>query len=161
VQVPTPRSYGWLGEHQDEEAAELAALLHEAAPKLALASLRGGQSPLARPLPKARSYEVSETVKDRLRAAAPAPTAAGQVDWSRLCACISSELLQFEDATTAVVRAQQLQAYQLQQQLSAAAAAAAAAAQQVSPRSVPASPTVGGGELLEINSGEPGAVPVS
>ena len=155
MQVPTPRSYGWLGEHQDEEAAELAALLHEAAPKLALASLRGGQSPMgARPLPKARSYEVSDTVKDRLRAAAPAPTATGQVDWSRLCACISSELLQFEDATSAVVRAQQLQAFQLQQQLSAAAAAAA---QQASPRGGPASPTVGGGELLEINSGEPGA----
>ena len=109
----------------------------------------------ARPLPKARSYEVSDTVKDRLRAAAPAPTATGQVDWSRLCACISSELLQFEDATSAVVRAQQLQAFQLQQQLSAAAAAAAA--QQASPRGGPASPTVGGGELLEINSGEPGA----
>ena len=108
----------------------------------------------ARPLPKARSYEVSDTVKDRLRAAAPAPTATGQVDWSRLCACISSELLQFEDATSAVVRAQQLQAFQLQQRLSAAAAAAA---QQASPRDGPASPTVGGGELLEINSGEPGA----
>lgn len=72
MQYTTPRNYGWLGEHQDE-AAELAALLHEAAPKLALASLRAPVAG-ARPLPKARSYEVSDTIKDRLRAAEPMPT---------------------------------------------------------------------------------------
>jgi hypothetical protein len=71
-QYATPRGYGWLGEHSDE-AEELAALLHEAAPRLAFSSLR---APIlgARSLPKARSYEVSETIKDRLRAAEPMPT---------------------------------------------------------------------------------------
>ena len=79
AQFVSPRWGGWLGDHQDEaEAAELAALLHEAAPKLAFASLRAPRLPGSgrTPLPKARSYEVSESVRDRLRAAAPIPTGA-------------------------------------------------------------------------------------
>lgn len=78
----TPRgSYSsWLGDHQDE-AAELAALLHEAAPKLALAGLHGTQtragsagSSRTPALPKARSYELTDSTRDRLRAAVPLPT---------------------------------------------------------------------------------------
>lgn len=78
-QYATPRGYGWLGEHQDE-AAELVALLHEAAPKLALANLRAppsaAQRGTAAGLPRARSYDISETTRDRLRAAVPLPTGA-------------------------------------------------------------------------------------
>ena len=90
VQVASPfrssgsATYGWLGEHHhhhDDEAAELAALLHEAAPNLAA---RSPPPPLPAPysgsrphlLHKARSYELSETVKDRLRAAVPIPSGA-------------------------------------------------------------------------------------
>lgn len=78
----TPRgSYSsWLGDHQDE-AAELAALLHEAAPKLALAGLRSAPTRASSAgstrmpaLPKARSYELTDSTRDRLRAAVPLPT---------------------------------------------------------------------------------------
>lgn len=90
LQYLTPRGlgYGWLGEHQDE-AAELAALLHEAAPKLALANLRppgsAGLRAAAAALPRARSYEISDSTKDRLRAAVPLPTGVWHRDgcWCR------------------------------------------------------------------------------
>lgn len=62
----------WLGE-EAHEAEELAALLHEAAPKLALANLRPPVGAGVRPLLKNRSYEVSDTVRDRLRAAVAMP----------------------------------------------------------------------------------------
>ncbi|KAI3425893.1 hypothetical protein D9Q98_007866 [Chlorella vulgaris] len=124
----TPRGYGWLGEHSDE-AEELAALLHEAAPRLAFSSLR---APIlgARSLPKARSYEVSETIKDRLRAAEPMPTGPGEIPWHRLAASISSEMLKFDEASDAASRTRQQ-----------------AAAQSPQPRSPP------GGDIIDINSG--------
>ena len=99
-----------------------------------------------------RSYEPGVAAREEVGRVTDAGDGIAHVEG--LPSAMTNELLQFEDATSAVVRAQQLQAFQLQQQLSAAAAAAA---QQASPRGGPASPTVGGGELLEINSGEPGA----
>ncbi|PSC74445.1 MAP kinase phosphatase with leucine-rich repeats 3 [Micractinium conductrix] len=153
-QFVSPRWGGWLGDHQDEaEAAELAALLHEAAPKLAFASLRAPRLPGSgrTPLPKARSYEVSESVRDRLRAAAPIPTGPGQVDWSRLTATISSEHLKFEEASAAVARAAAAA-------IDSGGAAAACDDGAPSPACTPAgltSPRGGSGglEVLDINSG--------
>eukprot|EP00887_Chlorella_sp_A99_P007916 scaffold12.g7916.t1 len=83
--VVSPRAW-WLGEQQDfpDEAAELAALLHEAAPKLA--ALSGQLMPPGRQqsqLRKARSFELlPDAIRHRLARA---------VDWSRLVATISSE----------------------------------------------------------------------
>lgn len=87
LQCLSPRAFSWLGEHQDE-AAELAALLHEAAPRLALAGIRTplmGSGGRAQGLPKARSYEASDTIRDRLHAAVPMPTGGARQGWQGLC----------------------------------------------------------------------------
>ncbi|KAL4436854.1 hypothetical protein ABPG75_003993 [Micractinium tetrahymenae] len=172
----SPRSFSWLGDHQDE-AAELAALLHEAAPRLALASLRTppvGSGGRAQGLPKARSYDVSDTVRDRLSAAVPMPTGPGQIDWSRLSAIISSEMLKFDEATESAMLAR-LQSLPAGTGVAANGARAAAAAPVAAgaaaggavcgpaddgfaaPAPTPAalaSPrTPSGGDMLEINSG--------
>ena len=87
-------NHWWLGEAQDE-AAELAALLHEAAPRLALSGLSTPTAGLrASALPKARSFELLPDVsRRRLARAAPMPSGPGQIDWGRLVATIASETL--------------------------------------------------------------------
>ncbi|KAL4432560.1 hypothetical protein ABPG77_000497 [Micractinium sp. CCAP 211/92] len=171
----SPRAFSWLGDHQDE-AAELAALLHEAAPRLALASLRAppvGSGGRAQGLPKARSYEVSDTIRDRLHAAVPMPTGPGQIDWSSLTAIISSEMLKFDEASDAALlaRLQSLPAgtgvpADAGSPAATAAAAVAAATRSASgtrdssfttpstaPAAVASPRATSGGDLVEINSG--------
>ncbi len=63
-------SYSWLGTHPDE-ASELVALLNEAAPKLGLS---GYQYPsTSQSLPRRPSYEISHSLKERVKNASPVP----------------------------------------------------------------------------------------
>ena len=71
--VVSPRGFWWLGDQQDE-AAELVALLNEAAPKLALSGLHTPPRQRSH-LPKARSFELlPDTIRHRLARAVPVPT---------------------------------------------------------------------------------------
>jgi hypothetical protein len=85
-----------LDEHP-EEAAELAELLNEAAPKLGLVGYRRLRPPRGSGwVPRAHSQEgLNDRINERVLRAVPMPTAAGCVDWSRLAAVVSSEALAF------------------------------------------------------------------
>ncbi|CAL8468091.1 g7630 [Coccomyxa elongata] len=124
------RTWDWLAE-QPEDAAELAVLLFEAAPKLKIsASGSGGTS---RP-PKASrraSYKEEDGSRHRLSAAVPCPTGPGDIDWKQLAMVIGSESLKFEAEHNAASKAGQ-------------PGADDASHMFASPR---------GGDLVEVNSG--------
>lgn len=92
-----PGSWRWL--EDPEDAAELAALFKEAAPTLGVHNypkLTPPRTPSEFPRWPSEPH-ASTLVKQRLQAAVPIPSGAGQVDWSRLTATIASELLAVEE----------------------------------------------------------------
>lgn len=120
------REFAWLGSHPDE-VSELAALLHEAAPRLGLAGYQQQPGASRGPVPRRPSYEVSYSLKERVLNAAPVAISAELLDWSRLAACVSSEMVALEDSPPA--------------------------ATLFTPLLHPRPSTAGSGEVLEINSG--------
>eukprot|EP00891_Asterochloris_glomerata_P005709 jgi/Astpho2/5709/Aster-02947 len=139
------KTWDWLAE-QPEDAAELAALLFEAAPKLGVpgAQRTPGKS-MSRAASRAHALDMPDvTLKQRLGAAQPMPTGSGEVDWSQLTTVASSEMLKFEE----------------QEETARAALAATAIRMGDRPSTPPpgtqdtaqlmASPR---GELVEVNSG--------
>ncbi|KAG7668281.1 hypothetical protein Ndes2526B_g00995 [Nannochloris sp. 'desiccata'] len=90
-----PGTWRWLSEHP-EDAAELAELLNEAAPTLGLQNypkLTPPRMPLD--LPRWHAAYASTLLKERLQAAVPIPSS--QIDWSKLTAIITSEMIAFEE----------------------------------------------------------------
>ena len=116
------RTWDWLAE-QPEDAAELAVLLYEAAPKLNIAASAGGASHHAAKTPRRAAYSEEGGLRERLAAAVPMPTGApapaaaashaespfhadlqsicacpgpGEVDWRQLVMVVGSEMLHCE-----------------------------------------------------------------
>jgi predicted protein tyrosine phosphatase len=157
--LKSPRaSWRWLlrGEHPDD-AAELAELLHEAAPTLGpLAGFRRASPPPAGRAPGGVPRSLSQEwpaarLRARLAAAAPAGVAPGQVPWEALQEAVSSELLAAAADAPPAAAAPPLQAGAPPATPAAGAAAGPAAAAPSPPRaSRPATPTA---DLVEINSG--------
>ncbi|KAL6785276.1 hypothetical protein ACKKBG_A03170 [Auxenochlorella protothecoides x Auxenochlorella symbiontica] len=106
---PRSTAWRWLGEHPDD-AAELAALLHEAAPKLGLK----GDYPVSRRVTPSfpakttlrRDEADPEDLGQLLQQAVPIPTGLGMVPWKALRACCTSEQLHSSGALPAQTAAQ-------------------------------------------------------
>jgi predicted protein tyrosine phosphatase len=132
-----PGTWRWLSEHP-EDAAELAELLNEAAPTLGLQNypkLTPPRTPLD--LPRWQTVHASTLLKERLHAAIPIPSS--QIDWSKLTAIITSELLAFEE---------------LVGEGPSGSAATTPDATSGSTKNQPFKiPTTPGGSLVEVNSG--------
>jgi hypothetical protein len=98
--LPSPTSPTWLshlGAEHPDDAAELAQLLNEAAPKLGLQRYQerhARQRPTPTEIPRSLSRVFTGTgLKERLKAAVPVPSAENLVDWTRLIAVVSTEAL--------------------------------------------------------------------
>ncbi|EIE20699.1 hypothetical protein COCSUDRAFT_57268 [Coccomyxa subellipsoidea C-169] len=89
------RTWDWLAE-QPEDAAELAVLLFEAAPKLKISASGSGGASQPPKASRRSSYKEEGGFQHRLSAGVPCPIGAGEIDWKQLTLVIGSEMLKFE-----------------------------------------------------------------
>ncbi|DBA96975.1 TPA: hypothetical protein ACH3X1_001299 [Trebouxia sp. C0004] len=93
------KALDWLAE-QPEDAAELAALLSEAAPKLGFNAQKSKIPGISRAATSRKSLELLHadmSLMQRLQAARPMLVGPGDINWHSLITVFSSEMLKFEE----------------------------------------------------------------